>query len=277
MRLRPGVVEYRGFRFDLGRPRRRLEYPSATVTVVFTFGERLYVSCPVGGGLLSSSALPLLSGMRTRPSVGEHAGRLAGIEVCLQPWAAHRLLGRLPMHEIANAFTPVESVLGGRVQRLTDALAEAPGWASRFDLLDTALLRWTADAAPPCPRTLYAWTRLRASGGTVPVRALAAEAGWSPRQLERRFSQEIGLSPKATGRVFRLQQALTLLTAGTSPAEVALRCRYYDQAHLNREFKALTGHTPSRFGVLRTAPPTGPPVNDRLPDGVTSVSLGPAG
>jgi AraC-like DNA-binding protein len=57
--------------------------------------------------------------------------------------------------------------------------------------------------------------------------------------------------------VLRFRRALALLAApGGAPwAEVAVACGYYDQAHLNREFRALAGRTPTAL------------LASRLPDG----------
>ncbi|MFI9103598.1 helix-turn-helix domain-containing protein [Streptomyces fildesensis] len=271
--LRPGVLQYRGFRMDLGGSRRRLELPSGSVTVVFNFGRPLRVTCASSGRVLASSSAPVVAGMLTRPSIGEHSGRLHGMEVALQPWAAFRLFDT-PMRELADAMAPADPVIGARCQILSDALADAPGWPERFALLDTALRLWTEKGTTPCPRTIHAWDQLRASGGTMPVRELAASTGWSERHLERRFLEQIGLSPKGAGRVLRLRQALTMMAEGKSSADVAMECRFYDQAHFNREFKAMTGHAPSRFMAIRTLGSSGPPAVDRLEGQVTSAVLG---
>lgn len=270
--LRPGVLEYRGFRMDLGGPRRRLELPSGSVTVVFNFGQPLRVTCASSGRVLASSSTPVVAGMLTRPSIGEHSGRLHGMEVALQPWAAFRLFDT-PLRELADAMAPADPVIGARCQILADALADAPGWPERFALLDAALRHWYEAGAAPCPRTVGAWDHLRASGGTMPIRQLAALTGWSERHLERRFLEQIGLAPKGAGRVLRLRRALTLMADGKNSADVVMGCRFYDQAHFNREFKAMTGHAPSRFMALRTSARPGPPAVDRLEGQVTSAVL----
>ncbi|MEU3465552.1 helix-turn-helix transcriptional regulator [Streptomyces sp. NPDC006733] len=270
--LRPGVLQYRGFRMDLGGPRRRLELPSGSITIVFNFGERLHVTCASSGRVLASSSAPVVAGMLTRPSIGEHSGRLYGMEVALQPWAAFRLFDT-PLREIADAMAPAAPILGARGQLLSDALADAPGWPERFALLDTALRHWTDTGAVPCARTIHAWEQLRASGGTMPVRELATLTGWGERHLERRFLEQIGLTPKGTARVLRLRRALALMADGTSPADVAMGCRFYDQAHFNREFKAMTGQAPLRFMALRALTRSGPPAVDRLEGELTSAVL----
>ncbi|MEK8170994.1 AraC family transcriptional regulator [Streptomyces sp. M19] len=97
----------------------------------------------------------------------------------------------------------------------------------------------------------------------MPVSRIAAEVGWSQSYLVRRFTQQIGLSPKSAARVLRFHRAVGLLTGqNTNPAAVAAACGFYDQAHLNREFRALAETTPARWP---------PPAGRRGADPVTGA------
>jgi AraC-like DNA-binding protein len=82
---------------------------------------------------------------------------------------------------------------------------------------------------------------------------LARDAGWSRRQFTARFTRAAGLPPKTFARVLRFQRAKALLAAagGPSLSEIALDCGYYDQAHLNRDFRAFAGCTPTELMARR--------------------------
>ncbi len=81
------------------------------------------------------------------------------------------------------------------------------------------------------------------------VQHMAKTACLSPRQLERRFQDTVGLSPKYFCRVARFDRFVRrwglkpdhLLTA------LAQECGYFDQAHLNREFKRFTHESPTSY------------------------------
>ncbi|MEU9145827.1 helix-turn-helix domain-containing protein [Streptomyces sp. NPDC048349] len=271
--LRPGVLGYRGFRLALGRPRRRLEIPCAAVTLVLNLGGRpLRVRCAATGQTLVHTAAPLVSGMVSRPTLGEHDGHLHGIEVTLRPWAAFRLFG-VDMHELGNTVGETSALTGTRYPDLCGVLAGTAGWQDRFRILDAALRLWIRDGPAPCPRTVWAWDRLERSGGTLPVHTLAAETSWSERQLERRFREQIGLPPRTAARVLRVRRVLGSLSAGMRPSEAATLAGFYDQAHLNRDFKAMTAHSPSRFLALRASARPGPAEVDRVSGEVTSAVL----
>jgi AraC-like DNA-binding protein len=59
--------------------------------------------------------------------------------------------------------------------------------------------------------------------------------------------------PKTLARILRFEHALALLRRddGARFAEIAERCGYYDQAHMNRDFRAFAGASPSEFLARR--------------------------
>jgi transcriptional regulator GlxA family with amidase domain len=78
------------------------------------------------------------------------------------------------------------------------------------------------------------------------ARALAGEdAGYSDRQLQRRFSAEIGLGRKQVAQLERARRAYALLQAGRCLAEAASEAGYADQAHMTRSFRLIAGRTPA--------------------------------
>ncbi|MET9351384.1 helix-turn-helix domain-containing protein [Streptomyces termitum] len=246
-RLRGAVRPYRGFRARAGVPQERLVVPSGRVSLLIGFGGELRVGGPGPGAARHTS---VVSGLHSRARVLGHGGRLHGVELALAPWAAYRILGGGSLAELGDVLTDPEDVLGGRCRVLGERLAEAPGWAERFALLDEALLAWTAAADPAhtvAPVVMEAWRLLHRAQGHLRIGELADRTGWSTRHLENRFREQIGITPKRLARVLRLRRAVGELTAGRGAAETAAACGFYDQPHLSREFKDLTGLPPGRF------------------------------
>ena len=79
------------------------------------------------------------------------------------------------------------------------------------------------------------------------MRLLASQVNLSISQLERMFTRHVGVGPKLLARQTRVcalaAEATTLANPGW--ALLAARYGYADQAHLAREFRELTGLTPS--------------------------------
>jgi AraC-like DNA-binding protein len=233
---------------------RRRQVANGQVAVIISFGEPIDVVEMSQSASAGSRHTSFVAGLHHGYAVTEHQGDQHGVQVDLTPLGAARVLGAA--HEVANECVALDDLLGPFAGELTDRLASAPDWATRFALLDRVLLERASAGPSPDPAVVWAWQQLERSHGQVPVGVLADEIGWSRRHFGSRFRAQIGLAPKPTARVLRFCRAVDLLEAGParSLADVAAASGYADHSHLVREFRALAGCTPSRF------------VEDRLPD-----------
>ncbi|UUV31862.1 helix-turn-helix domain-containing protein [Amycolatopsis roodepoortensis] len=184
-------------------------------------------------------------GLRDRPLRVDQAGASRGIVVTLTPLGSYALFG-IPLRELATSVVAASDLLPSA--SLTEQLAEAADWPERFRLLDEYLAARLARGPALARPVRYAWDRLCA--GSVRVDVLADEIGWSRQHLNVRFREQIGLNPRTVGRIARLNRVLALLDRlpSLSWAEVAHSSGYSDQAHLVREFRALTGCSPTEVG-----------------------------
>lgn len=79
------------------------------------------------------------------------------------------------------------------------------------------------------------------------VPQLAAMAGLSPRQLERRFAEELGRTPKRFLMEVRVGAADRLLReTGWAIARIALETGFQTPSHFTETFRSLTGTTPAK-------------------------------
>jgi AraC-like DNA-binding protein len=241
--LAPHVLGYLGYAETTPGRFRRLEPSNDEVHVIFSFGPE----CRVPERVRSFVAAP-----DTRCAVVEHDGHQHGVELRLTPLGANMLLG-VPMDELACAVVELDALLGSEVARLIERMDDAGGWTARFDVLDAWLARRLVDARAPDPGVEHAWRQLVRSSGTVPIARLVEETGWSRRHLTARFKEQVGLPPKVYARILRFRHAAAELArpGGASLCEIALDCGYYDQAHLNRDFREFAGRTPTELMAAR--------------------------
>jgi len=75
------------------------------------------------------------------------------------------------------------------------------------------------------------------------VMSIAAAAGLSTRQLQRRCADAFGYGAKTLVRILRMSRALEMVRGGTTFAATAAVAGYADQAHLSRDVKDLAGVT----------------------------------
>jgi AraC-like DNA-binding protein len=166
--------------------------------------------------------------------------------VRFKPAGARRFF-REPAHGLAGRFVSLGDVWGSRAPRLLERLHEPASKAGRALILERALLETLDEDADPVVAGAVSW--ILRHEGRVGVAEAARLAGLSERSLERRFRSELGLGPKAFARVIRLQGVLRAIGGQARPdwADVAAERSFFDQPHLIREFRALTGETPVEF------------------------------
>jgi AraC-like DNA-binding protein len=179
----------------------------------------------------------------------------------LTPLGAHRLLGGMPMHALANRVVGLDALFGADGERLAARLHGAGDWGARFDLVDRFIAERVGRARTPPAGVAHALRRLDASEGRVEIGALAREIGCSRRYLASRFREQVGLPPSSVARVLRFERAVRLLAragADVRWSDLALRCGWYDQAHFIRDFRQFAGTTPGAYLRARLGGAPGP-------------------
>ncbi|ASR38982.1 hypothetical protein BAY61_05305 [Prauserella marina] len=245
--LAGSVRDYSGYREHLVGTINRREFASSTVLVNLTFGDPITVVRTPGEGA-GTYRESLVTGPRDTSAETLVGGRQHGIQLALSPLDAYSITGT-PIRLLSNNCLDIGALFGKPGSELIERLAEQPGWAQRFRLLDETL-RDLRDKGPrPDPVVASAWHALARSSGAVRVAALADELGVSRRHLVRRFTEQVGLPPKTVARIVRFERAITLLhkRERTTVARIAAEAGYSDQAHLSREIKAFSEGTPSQF------------------------------
>ncbi|MFB4282462.1 helix-turn-helix domain-containing protein [Nonomuraea sp. MTCD27] len=236
--LRPYVTRLCAYRERYSAPVTRSEAAMPGAVLILAFGTPM----EAGGRRMTAFG----GGLGDRFTVTRTAGPTEGVEVFLTPFGARRLYG-MPMRHLTNQVLPVGDLLGPWSELIVERLAATPSWRDRLALADRLLCERIAAGPPLGPELPWAWARLLESGGRLGVSSLAESLGWSHRHLVARFQDQIGLPPKTAARVIRFGRALRLLRSGTALAEVAAECGFYDQAHMNREFRALGDTTPGQI------------------------------
>ncbi|MGV3484148.1 MAG: helix-turn-helix domain-containing protein [Planctomycetaceae bacterium] len=82
----------------------------------------------------------------------------------------------------------------------------------------------------------------------IEIHVLAAMAGLSHSQFDRRFRALYRMSPSAYLQRVRVHEASRRLSKGDQAAsQIALETGFYDQAHMSRTFRKILGVTPTEF------------------------------
>jgi AraC-like DNA-binding protein len=178
----------------------------------------------------------------------ERSCRVIGIR--LHPLGARAVLG-LPLTEVAGLNVDLPDLVGAEGDRLGEECASAPSAEAAID----AAARWSAarmagSFARMRPEQAAAWAarEIARRGGAVSVTELRERTGASKSRLTSAFRDLVGVTPKLYARIHRFSRTLSRLGhwPGTL-SELAQECGYYDQPHMNAEFRALSGLAPREF------------------------------
>ncbi len=185
------------------------------------------------------------------------SGSLRVFSVRFSPVGFRALFG-IPARLLCDQALEAEHVLGHGIAEVHEqlALAEPTHWesiAEQYLLKRARALKMTDELRI----ATQAAATIQRSQGMVKVAVAAAASSVSMRHLERVFQEQVGVSPKVFARLLRLNHVLEVAGPTSNWADVASLCGYFDQSHMVRDFRAMTGATPMEFTALRAAPPQG--------------------
>ncbi len=220
-------------------------YPTPSVELLVNVsGDRYRLLEPRGAQFFDDA---WLAGVQVGPVVTEVPQRSTVLGVRLRPAGAYALLG-LPMRDVCGFVADLEDLVGTAARELTDRCRAASGVEERFRIAAAWVAERVARARGVTPEVAWSAAQIERSGGAVPIRHLRSETGWSKARLVAAFRDQIGVAPKLYARIVRFSRAAELLQAGGGPLiDVALAAGYYDQPHMNAEFRELSGLTPREF------------------------------
>ena len=206
----------------------------------FEFGDAdaiLYV--PSDGKPPLVSPRVVLIGMQTHRCGELHIhGTVDGFAILFQP-SALDLLFALPAQEFTDQALDADLVFGPVITRFQERLANCRSFEERIWVANQFLLR-CALGAPRRDGISAAAADILGTAGGARIPAMAGRAGLSLRQFERRFVQQVGVSPKRFARIARFEAALDRMARSPqgSWTEIAHRFGYYDQMHMVHAFRA---------------------------------------
>jgi AraC-like DNA-binding protein len=225
-------------------------YPSPTIELLVNLGPSFRLVEPAGA---ESFETTWLAGIQHGPVVCEQPPRHGVLGIRLTPAGAYALLAR-PMHEVSGLVLDLHDLVGHAAEELAARCRDAVTVEQRFRVAAAWVPARVAWSRPVDPVIAWAATRIESSGGAVPIGELRAETGFSKARLVAAFRDQIGVAPKLYARIVRFSRLLGALQDGGAPlSDVALAAGYYDQPHMNAEFREFTGLAPRE--LLSAGPP----------------------
>jgi AraC-like DNA-binding protein len=242
--LRPYVRSYWYFRRKTPLAAYHWEYmhPAGGYGMVFNLGDPLRLDA-------QAVVEPVfLDGANTVSRKMGFSGRVEVMGIRFREGGAYPILG-VPLNELRNEATLLDAVDGHSLLGLPARLGATASLPHRIRLLEEWLagrLSLGHERHAIIPASL---AMLQGSGRHRAIPALARELAISQRQLERLYQTQVGMSPKQYGRLVRVEKARLALKGlnGQTATRLGADLGYYDQSHFIRDFRAVTGMSPSAY------------------------------
>ena len=227
-------------------PTRNTIVPDGCMKLIFHYCD-LYKYYSENG---NCSDLPrcFLIGQLTRPYEVEPAGETGTFFVCFHP-NGFLPFTTIPIKRIENTAVPLRELFGKDGEEIGQKILNANTTSERIKLIEAFLLDRLSNIKAVDHIVKSTVETILTANGQLSISELSQQININRRQLLRKFSSAVGLSPKQLSKTVRLQAALKVLLnrKNTSLTDLAYQNEYYDQAHFIKDFREFTGFTPKEF------------------------------
>ncbi len=191
-----------------------------------------------------------ISGPKTMDNIFvEYNGRLSQILIEFSASGFYHLFHHTPA-QLANKLSDLHNHISPQISiRLEQELNKTNNVEEEILLLEEFLINMSSNALPFIDYIENALEIIDKHHGNITVNKISEQICISERQLNRKFHQVVGISPKCYAKLFQLHYVIQLMHFNkySSLQEIAYETEFYDPAHFSHRFKELTGFTPHEF------------------------------
>jgi AraC-like DNA-binding protein len=193
-----------------------------------------------------TQSMALAAGQIDQPVLLQPQGHSDIFGLKFTPTGLWRLFN-LNMRLLKNEVVPLLDVMSPEIGDLQSILNEGRSHQERIEIVKSFLLeRLRCLKEKQTIDTLV--NHLYRSEGQISITSLARDFKLSTRRMERLFNEQVGVPPKAFARMIRFKRVYQLLQKSElNTSEVSHLCGYFDQAHLNKDFKIFSGEDPKNY------------------------------
>ncbi|MDZ7777945.1 MAG: helix-turn-helix domain-containing protein [Bacteroidales bacterium] len=219
--------------------------PSGYPELIFHFGDNICVSTS-GGGSSKTSVNSFIAGQITHPVHLHFKNYINCLCIKLQPYALKALF-KIKCSEFTNRATSLNEIHPNMQKDIYEQLSEANNNNVRIRIIEDYLRKLLKKHYNST--NLVIWEVVNYQKVNINNNDLEQLIHMSTRKIQRRFLEDVGLSPKQLRRIFRFNQAYHLLKHNTNLdlQDVSFQLGYYDLSHMINEFKEFTGSAPVRY------------------------------
>lgn len=232
-----------------GKPERGMHIrilPDGCSDFIFTLGE---VANPTDNSMIMQPYRSFFVGpMNKYSELVTYADTVHMLGIRFHACGLFRFMN-LPLHELTNQRLNCNDLTTIFDPFFTERLCEQPNLQSRINLIEELFIKKLSQDFHPDRQVSFAVSQINQNQGKLSIQNLSEDVCLCQRQLERKFKQFTGYSPKEYSRIVKFKHAVDLLRVNTSGDlfSIAVQTGYYDLPHFTKEIKALSGNTPHSF------------------------------
>ena len=241
--------------FDGAIAGRERFYPTGTLDLLIQLDGSSTGFRIVEGHPAESCPPSSMTGLLVKPLVIETpADTTSMIGVRVRPAGAAALFG-VPLDALTGNAVGLDVLVGAEAARLQERLHDAGSHPDRLRIMAHWAAARVRSGTGPVDAVARAVAEIERASGALAVADLVGQMGRSPKRFRRRFVEQVGVGPKTFARIVRFRRTVELLGSADVPLrEVAAAHGYFDQAHMNAEFREFAGMPPARFRATTRRP-----------------------
>ena len=221
--------------------------PDGCIEMAFILGDDIKRYTSDSEFILQPRSMVL--GQITAPFFIEPTGYVDTFSVSFYPYGFANFISE-PVQSLVNKETPLHLLFGEvTANELEQSIIKARDTKERIKVIEEFLLYKIHDKKIINNIVKDTVDTLFSTKGNAKISNILKKDSSKRRQLERKFLQQIGMSPKQLAKVIRLQSALKILLNDETEnlTNIAYKSEYYDQSHFIKDFKEFTGISPKEF------------------------------
>jgi AraC-like DNA-binding protein len=188
------------------------------------------------------------------PKINEHIyveynGTLEQILIEFTASGFYYLFHESPSLFINSLYCLEDILLPTESETLNEMLQRSNTLKRKIESLERFLLKKSSNAIPSCDYMENTLRLIEEARGNIIIKELTDKVSKSERQLNRRFQEVVGITPKKFAKIVQLHFVINLMYIKkyNTFQDIAYFASYYDLAHFYHKFKEYTGFSPVEF------------------------------
>lgn len=220
--------------------------PNAFTSIVFNIGSPYRYS----NHKYDKKTLPktFVAGQSIRNYFLHISGKICMVGIVFKPTGLYHYL-KIPMYGLTGERIPLLDIFPEETPIIENEIIKASSTSERLKVLLSFLESLHQHGAFATEQITLASNKILDLNGDISVNDLLENVFMSRRQFERKFLNEVGVSPKMYAKIRRFGYTCRFLAGKrkVNLTEVLYKGGYYDQSHFIKDFKYFAGRTPKFY------------------------------